>query len=156
MTYSSSGRVPWRIIVVQALILIGLVGFFKLYLPRRARAMAASAAVTREQKIMTLFQQSVVEDTTHEIPVPVEGSIVKRHPQSLRVALSQQDVENALGVPDVATTDFRGGQHLKWLGTTHVLEASFDAGHLYCLNLQDRSTSHGVLVYESIWSWHPY
>jgi len=150
------GRAPWRVIGVQALILLGLVGFFKLYLPHRARVLAAHEAAAREQKILTLFQSLVVEDSAHEIPVPLDGTIVKRHPQSLRAAFSQQQAESSLGVPDRATTDFRGGHHLKWFGTAHTLEASFDAGHLYCLNLEDRATSHGVLVYESVWSWHPY
>jgi hypothetical protein len=59
-------------------------------------------------------------------------------------------------VPDSATTDFRGGQHLQWLGTTHQLEDSFNAGRLYCLQLQDRTTGHGVMVFDSFAAWHPY
>lgn len=156
MPSSSFGRAPWRIIVIQLLILSGLVAFYNLYLPYRARDLAGRAAATREQKINALFQDSVVEDSTHEISVPLEGVIVKRHPQRLRTTFSPQQAESTLGLPNAATPDFRGGQHLTWLGTSHKLEASFNAGHLYCLTFEDRATGHGVLVYESIWSWHPY
>ena len=124
--------------------------------PPRARIGRRRAAATREQKINALFQDSVVEDSTHEISVPLEGAIVKRHPQRLRTMFSPQEAESTLGVPDTTTTDFRGGQHLTWMGTTHKLEASFNAGRLYCLTLEDRATGHGVLVYESPESWHPY
>jgi len=156
MPSSSFGRARWRVIVIQILILSGLVAFYELYLPYRARDLAGRAAATREQNINALFQDSVVEDSTHEISVPLEGVIVKRHPQRLRTTFSPREAESTLGLPDATTTDFRGGQHLTWLGTRHKLEASFNAGHLYCLTLEDRATGHGVLVYESIWSWHPY
>ena len=82
-------------------------------------------------------------------PSPLDGAIVKRHPQRLRSTFSPQEAESTLGVPDATTTDFGGGQHLTWLGTTHKLEASFNAGRLYCLALEDRATGHGVLVYDS-------
>jgi hypothetical protein len=156
MRVSFTGRAPWRVIVIQLLILVGLAVFFKFYLPHRARASAKQEAVTREQKLTTFFQDSVETDSTHEISVPLGGAIVKRHPQKLRLTFSPQQAESALGVPTSVTTDFRGGQHLIWTGTAHQLEASFDAGHLYCLGLEDRATGHGVLVYESFQLWHPY
>jgi hypothetical protein len=150
------GRAPWRVIVIQFLILLGLVAFFKLYLPHRAHALAAQASADREQKIMALFQESVAEDPAHEISVPWQGAMVKRHPQSLSVTFSPAEAESRLGPPDTSTTDFQGGQHLTWVGTAHKLEASFNRGHLYCLNLEDRGASHGVLVFPSIWGWHLY
>ncbi|MFZ0964447.1 MAG: hypothetical protein WAO35_26580 [Terriglobia bacterium] len=156
MPSSSFGRVPWHIMVIQLLILSGLVGFYKLYLPHRARELAGRAAAIREQRIDALVKDSVEEDSTHEISVPLAGAIVMRHPQKLRTTFSPQEAESALGVPDIATTDFRGGQHLTWLGSAHKLEASFNAGRLYALRLEARATGHGVLVCESIWSWHPY
>jgi len=156
MPSSTFGRAPWRVIVIQLLILLGLVAIYKVYLPYRARNLAGRAAAIREQKINDLFQDSVVEDSKHEISVPLQGVIVKRHPQSLRTTFSPQEAESMLGIPDATAIDFRGGQHLTWLGTSHKLEASFNAGRLYCLTLEDRATGHGVLVYESIWSWHPY
>ena len=156
MSISSFGRVFWRVILIQLLILLGLVAIYKLYLPYRARDLAGRAAAAREQKINALFQDSVVEDSAHEIYVPLEGAIVKRHPQRLRTVFSPREAESTLGFPDAITVDFRGGQHLTWLGTAHKLEASFNAGRLYCLTLEDRSTGRGVLVYESFRNWHPY
>jgi hypothetical protein len=152
----SSGRALWRVIVIQVLLLLGLAVFYKLYLPHRARDLADRAAATREQKINALFQDSVEEDSAHEISVPLDGAIVKRHPQRLRTTFSPGEADFALGVPDASTTDFSGGQHLTWLGTTHKLVASFNTGRLYCLALEDRTTGHGVMVFESPWTWHPY
>ena len=156
MAPSSLGRAPWRVIVIQVLILSGLGALYKSHLPSRARDLAERAAATREQKIKALFQDSVEEDSTDEISVPLEGVVVRRHPQRLRTVFSPQQAESTLGVPDATTTDFRGGQHLTWLGTAHKLEASFNAGRLYCLTLEDRATGHGVMVFDSIWPWHPY
>lgn len=156
MPTSSFGRASWRVILIQLLILLGFIVLYKLYLPHRARELAGHAVAIREQKINALFEDSVVEDSTHEISVPLEGAIVKRHPQRLRTVFSPQEAESTLGAPDATTIDFRGGQHLTWLGTAHKLEASFNAGRLYCLTLEDRATGHGVLVYESPESWHPY
>lgn len=152
----SLGRASWRASLIQLLSVVGLIVIYKLYLPHRARDLAGRAAAAREQKINALFQDSVVEDSTHEISVPLQGVIVKRHPQRLRTTFSPREAESLLGAPDATTFDFRGGQHLTWLGTAHKLEASFNAGRLYCLTLEDRSTGNGVLVYESLRSWHPY
>jgi hypothetical protein len=156
MAVADSGRFPWRIILIQVLVLTGLVAFFTLYLPYYHRQIAIREAATREAKITALFQNSVVQDTTQQIFVPLDGTIVKRYPQKLRLELSPQEVENSLGIPTRSTTDFRGGQHLTWIGTGHKLEASFNAGRLYCLTLEDRSTGHGVMVFASPTSWHPY
>jgi len=156
MPSTSFARRAWRIIAIQLLILLGGIFLYKVYLPHRAHEMAAQAAALREEKIVVLFHDSVVEDSTHEISVPLEGVIVKRHPQKLSTVFSPREAESTLGVPDATTLDFRGGQHLTWLGTGHKLAASFNAGRLYCLSLEDRATGHGVLVYESIYSWHPY
>lgn len=156
MRWFSTGRAPWRVIVIQVALLLSLALFFKFYLPHHARGMAARAASLREQKINTLFQNAVEQDSLEEISVPLDGTIVKRHPQKLREALSPQDAESVLGVPDTSTTDFRGGQHLTWIGAKHRLEASFNAGRLYCLTLEDRSTGHGVMVFASPYQWHPF
>jgi len=156
MPYPSFDRPRWRVMVIQLLILLGLIAIYKLYLLYRTRDLAGRAAANCEQKINALFQGTVVEDSAHEISVPLEGVIVKRHPQRLSKTFSPHEAESTLGLPDANTIDFGGGQHLAWLGTSHKLEASFNAGRLYCLSLEDRATGHGVLVYESIWSWHPY
>jgi hypothetical protein len=155
MQPSESGRVAWRVILIQLAILAGLFGFFKLYLPHREHEKAAHAASDREQKIEAFFR-NMVEDTKLEIYVPLDGTVVKRHPQKLRTILDVADVETTLGAPDVASTDFQGGQHLTWIGTAHKVEAAFTAGRLYCLIREERSTGHGVMVFASPWTWHPY
>ncbi|MGD0225620.1 MAG: hypothetical protein ABSF71_25105 [Terriglobia bacterium] len=151
-----SGRAPWRVIVIQLVILLGILALYKVYLPYHERDLARRATAAREQKISAFFQDAVMEDSTREISAPVEGAIVKRHPQRLRLTFSPHETESKLGVPDAATSDFAGGQHLTWLGNAHKLEASFNAGHLYCLAFEARATGHGVLVYDSPESWHPY
>lgn len=156
MVPSHYGRAGWRVIVIQLLILSGIFALYKVYLPYHQRDLARRSAAAREQKISAFFEDAVMEDSTHEISVPVDGAIVKRHPQRLRLTFSPQEAESKLGIPDASTSDFGGGQHLTWLGNSHKLEASFSAGHLYCLALEDRATGHGVLVYVSPESWHPY
>jgi hypothetical protein len=156
MRTSGFGGAAWRVIVIQVVILVGLAVFFKLYLPHRQHNLTIEAAVAREREINTVFQDAVVEDSSHEVSVPLDGTLVKRHPQTLRTVFSPQDVESTLGVPDSTMTDFRGGQHLTWVGTAHKLEAAFDAGRLFCLTFEDRASGHGVMVYESPQSWHPY
>lgn len=156
MAFSNTGGAPWRVIVIQLLILSGLAVFFKFYLPHRTRAMEEAAVIVRENKINALFDDAVTKDSVHEITVPLEGALVKRHPQRLRLELSPGRAESILGVPDTITTDFGGGQHLTWIGTAHKLEASFNAGRIYCLKLEERATGHGVMVFESPYAWHPY
>ena len=153
---SDYGRVPWRIVLIQLAVLVGLLTFFKFYLPHRERAQVIQAVADREQKMENFFQGAVVEDTTHEVSVPLNGAVEKRHPQRLRATPQLEEVEGLLGAPDQSTTDFRGGQHLTWIGSAHKLEAAFNAGRLYCLSYEDRKTGQGVMVFESIWSWHPY
>ena len=156
MSLSSSGRVTKRFLLIQALIVTGLVILVKLVLPYQSRGSAEQRAQTRERKIMGLFHDSVEDLPKREIDAPLNGEIVKRHPQKLRATMSPQDVEARLGAPDATSTDFKGGQHLIWLGAAHKLDASFNAGRLYALSLEDRTTRHGVTVYESMDLWHPY
>ena len=156
MSSSRFGRAPYRFVAIQILLLGGLAAFEKFGLPYLIRESASHAAAVREQKISTLFQDSVVEDVKREVSVPLGGTIVKRHPQRLRTTFSPQEAESTLGVPDATMIDFRGGQHLTWLGADHELSASFNAGRLYCLTWEDRATRHGVMVFESPRAWHPY
>jgi hypothetical protein len=156
MAPSSLGRAPWRVIAIQLAILLGLLVLYKVYIPYHQRDLARRTTADRERRIGALFQDSVVEDSTREIAVPLDGAIMQRHPQKLRTVFSPAEVESSLGVPDISTTDFAGGQHLTWLGTAHKLQASFVAGRLYCLSLEDRATGHGALVYRDPLQWHPY
>ena len=155
MPVSDAGRAAWRIFGIQVVILLGLLTAYKLYLPRHTRELTARAAAARETSIDALYQSSV-EDSASEISVPVDGMTVKRHPQRLRTTFSPHDAESKLGIPDKNISDFRGGQHLTWVGTAHTLQAAFDAGRLYYLSLEDRATGHGARVYASFDLWGPY
>jgi len=156
MTTSDFGGASWRLIVIQVLVLLGLLIFFKFYLPHHERDLAAKSVATREQKIDSFFQASVVEDSAREFSVPLDGAMVKRHPQKLRTTYSPDEVESTLGIPDTSMIDFRGDQHLTWIGTSHKLEAAFTAGRLYCLTMEDLATRHGAQVYDSDDLWRPY
>ncbi|HTS70319.1 MAG TPA: hypothetical protein VMO17_15165 [Terriglobia bacterium] len=142
--------------LLQLVVVLGLIALYRWYVPYHAREKAAQAAAVREAKITAFFQDAVLEEPKREISVPLEGAIVKRHPWRLRTVFSPREATSALGPPDATTFDFRGGQHLTWIGTNHQLEASFEAGRVYCLSLEDRATGHGMIVYESVTSWHPY
>jgi len=156
MAIAESGRVRWWTIVIQALVLLGLAAFFKFFLPHYRRQSTEREAASREHRINALFENSVETDTRQQVSVPLDGAIVKRYPQRLRLELSPREVEDRLGLPARIATDFRGGRHLTWFGTNHKLEAAFNAGRLYCLTLEDRSTGHGVMVFAAPTSWHPY
>ena len=156
MPSAITGSTRWRVFLLQLLLVAGAIAVYKLYLPRRDRELARRAVANREQHIQEMFQAWVEEDMAREIPNPPAGTPVNQHPERLRTPLSPQQAEAALGTPDTTTTDFRGGQHLIWLGASHKLEASFNAGRLYCLSLEDRATGHGALVYESFALFHPY
>jgi len=88
--------------------------------------------------------------------VPTVDGVRRVRPQRLRITPAVGDVQQALGVPDQSMTDFRGGQHLTWLGTRHQLEAAFDKEHLYAVTLTDRQTGHGMTVYESSAHYRPF
>ena len=156
MKDSDFGGAPWRIIIIQVLILSGLLIFFKFYLPNHERNLAAQADAAREQKITALFHDSVTEDAVNEIAVVFDGAIVKRHPKRLRTTFSPEEVQTILGVPNTSMVDFRGGQHLTWIGTAHKVEAAFDKGHLFCLTMEDLKTHRGELVYDSNDLYRPY
>jgi hypothetical protein len=138
---SDRGRIPIRVIVIQLVIIAGLIAFLKIYLPHREKANAAARLDERESRIEKFFKSMVVEDS--------RAGTSGANAQSLRNTPSMQDVEQALGAPDTSSTDFAGGLHLTWIGARHSLEAGFDRGRLYFLTLTNRSTGHGVTVFES-------
>jgi hypothetical protein len=156
MTHSDSGNAPWRMILIQLGLLVGLLVFFRFYLPHHERQLAAERVALREQKIAAFVQSEVIEDDDRQIPVFLDGEVVKRHPQRLRTTLSPDDVEENLGAPQTTMTDFSGGEHLSWVGTAHRLEAAFNKGRLYCVTYEDLSTHRGVLIYEDENQFHPY
>jgi len=145
-----------RAIIVQAVIVALLLGWFKFGLPRIQKARAAAEAAKREIRINDMFQSVMAEDPTREVDAPSAQGTTKAHPQRLRITPSADELERALGAPDAFYVDFRRGRHLIWRGTAHSLEASFDQGRLYCLRIEDTRTGHGSLVFDSSVQWHPF
>ena len=156
MTTSDSGGAPWRFILIQVVILGGILLFFKFYLPHHERKLAAERVAQREQRIAEFIKENVVENSARQVSVPLDGTIVTRHPQKLRAIASPENIEAELGVPNTSTVDFQGGQHLTWVGTSHKVDAAFNKGRLYCVTWEDLPTHRGAFVYESEELWHPY
>ena len=149
MTLSDAGKIPTRVIVIQLAILVvaaGLFAYVKVYAPKLEKAHEAAQVARRESRIEDFFNSMVAEDSSRTVEAPGVG---QTHPQSLRSTPSVQDVQQELGGPDTSSTDFAGGLHLGWIGTTHTLEAAFNHGELYALSFKNNQTGHGVNVYKS-------
>ncbi|MGE5327199.1 MAG: hypothetical protein ACM3NO_09190 [Deltaproteobacteria bacterium] len=136
-----------RIILTQIVIVVLLLGFYKLALPRIQKAREASATEEREQRMMD-FVQSVVVD--------VGSGDESKTPQRLRVTPQVHDVELELGAPQESMNDALGGQHLTWIGTRHKLMGSFDKGKLYAVSVTDMKTGHGRQIFESSAQFRPF
>lgn len=147
-----------RMILVQVAIVLGLVVFYELALPKIRRAQEASAAAQREEKIMTFVHSVAVEvGGSTDQPVPgAEADESDGHPEHLRVTPQVGDVEQELGAPQEYMNDFMGGQHLTWIGTKHKLVASFTKGQLYALTFTNLKTGHGMQVFESSAQWRAF
>ncbi len=100
----------------------------------------------RESRIEDFFNSMVAEDSSRTVEAPGIGTT---HAQSLRSTPDVEDVQQTLGGPDTSSTDYAGGLHLGWIGTTHTLEAAFNHGELYALSFKNNQTGHGVNVYPS-------
>ena len=146
-----------RVIVSQLVIILGLVVFYKLALPKIQQAREASETAAREQRIMALVHSLVAEVGKAEEPTsgsaPDADDDSCGRPEHLRVTPQVGDVEQELGLPQQSVTDFMGGQHLTWIGTRHKLVASFNKGRLYALTITDMKTGHGRQVFESSAQW---
>ncbi len=149
MTRSPFGSVRARVILVQVVIFAGLIAYFKILLPTIEKARAAAEVAKREEKITSFVQSVVVEAGVQEAEASAKDGEASARARRLRITPSVSEVQQALGAPDQTMTDFRGGQHLTWIGTRHKLEVSFDKGRLYALMLSDLATGHGMTVYES-------
>jgi hypothetical protein len=145
--------VPVKIIVVQAVLIVLVIGWYKVCLPRFERAHAAALAADRERRIEDYEQEMIVEDTRREVTSPSGASV---HPQQLKSTPDVDEVEHDLGVPQTSMTDFSGGYHLTWIGTAHKLQASFNKGQLYSISIEDLATGHGAEVFESSDEWRPF
>lgn len=145
-----------KAILIQALIILGLIVWFKLVLPIIQNERAADELARHEQKIESLVQSMVVDAAGPETDAPAKHGAKPARPKRLRFTASVEDIQRALGAPDTSMTDFRGGQHLTWIGTRHKLEASFNKGRLYALALVDLQTGHGMTVFEWSAQWQQF
>ena len=150
------GSVRTRVILVQVAILAGVLAWYRIFLPGIQKERAAAEAARREQKIEALVQSMVIEAAGRENDAPPTPGSTRQHPQRLRFTPPVDAVEKELGAPDTSMTDFRGGQHLTWVGTRRSLELSFDKGRLYALTLTDLQTGHGMQVFESSAEWRAF
>jgi hypothetical protein len=153
---TDSGKISTRVIVIQLVILVVVAGVFayvKVYAPKLEKSREAAQVAERESRIEDFFDSMVAEDSSRTVEAPGAG---QTHPQSLRSTPDVGDVEQTLGGPDTSSTDFAGGLHLGWIGTTHTLEAAFNRGELYALSFKNNQTGHGVNVYKSSAQWQPF
>lgn len=151
-----SVSVRTKVIVIQVVIVAGVILWFKLALPSIRKERAAAEAVQREERIESFVQSVVVETGRPEADVPPAAGGRPARPQRLRILPSVDEVQQALGAPGTSMTDFRGGQHLRWIGTRHSLGVSFDKGRLYALTLTDLESGHGTTIYESPAFWRQF
>lgn len=145
-----------KAMVIQAVVVAGLIAWFKFGLPGIRRAQGAADVAEREQRIEGFVGEMIVADPSRTVETPAADGEARAHPERLSGTLSLEEVERALGAPETSATDFRGGEHLTWTGTRHRLEASFDKGRLYALTLTDLKTGHGSTVLESSAQWRPF
>ncbi len=149
MIHSDSGKIPTRVIVIQIVFLVVVAGVFayvKFYAPKLEKAHEAEQVARRESRIEDFFNSMVAEDSSRTVEAPGVGTT---HAQSLRSTPEVGEVQQTLGGPDTSSTDYAGGLHLGWIGTTHTLEAAFNHGELYALSFKNNQTGHGVNVYKS-------
>ncbi len=144
-----------RAILIQVAIVVGLIIFYKLALPKIQQAREASAAAQREEKIMGFVHSLAVEVGGTANPSD-SGGETDGIPERLRATPQVGDVEQELGAPQQYMNDFMGGQHLTWIGTRHKLVASFTKGQLYALTLTNLKTGHGMQVFESSAQWRAF
>ena len=135
-----------KIFLVQAVIVGGVLVYFKVALPSIERSHAEARRAENELAIRSFFDSATVQ-------VGGEGTGSARR---LRRTPGAYEVEQELGAPNQSMTDFAGAQHLTWLGNKHKLTASFNKGRLYALTISDLSGEHGERVYESSAQWQKF
>jgi hypothetical protein len=143
-----------RAIAIQLGIAGVLTVWFLVAWPQLKKEWAEGETARKEQKILSLVRSVVAEDPARDAP---NGSLPGfAHPQRLVSTPTESDVKAALGPTDGFSGDFRGGVHMTWIGTDHIVEASFDKQRLYCLKLENRHTGHGEMVFESSLEWRTF
>lgn len=148
--FPTSGRVRVAVILVQVGIVAGLIVWLKVCLPAVEKSRAAAAAAENDRRVEDFIRSMVADDASLTAPAGSE----REHPQKLRSTPSIDEVERVLGAPQARSTDFAGGEHLTWTGSSHQIQASFSRGKLYSLRIEDRATGHGQMVFESGLYWN--
>jgi len=69
-SFSDSGAVRTKVIVAQVLVIVGLVVWYKVYLPRWERQKAESEARERDRRIQTISRWAVIEDSPRGAALP--------------------------------------------------------------------------------------
>ena len=136
-----------KVILVQAAIIVGLVAYFKVALPKIERARMAARVIAREQAIHAFFQSvttQVGSADAQEVDGGKSGNALR-----LRITPDVTEVQRQLGAPDQSMTDFAGAQHLTWFGKDRKLLASFNKGQLYALTISDLAGEHGERVFQT-------
>ena len=149
MRFTDSGKISTRAIVIQMVFLVvaaGLFAYVKFYAPKLEKSRQAAQLAQRENRIEDFFNSMVSEDSSRTVDTPGGGTT---YAQSLKSTPSLDEVQQALGGPDTSSTDYAGGLHLGWVGTTHTLEAAFSHGELYALSFKNNDTGRGVNVFKS-------
>jgi hypothetical protein len=142
-----------RAVLIQLAIIVALAAVLKFYLPGMEKRREAAVVREREARIQAFARSTIVDDTTRDIPA---GPDAGKHPQKLLRQDTVDEVQTALGAPTSESRDFRGGDHLTWIGTDHRIEAAFDKGVLYNVMYADIRSGHGVTVYESSAYWQTF
>ena len=136
-----------KVILVQAVIILGLVAYFKVALPMLEKGRMTARISAREQAIGTFFQ-SVTTQVGSADAQDAGGSEAVGALQ-LRITPDATEVQRQLGAPDQSMTDFAGAQHLTWNGNVRKLVASFNKGQLYALTISDLAGEHGERVLQT-------
>ena len=136
-----------KVILVQAAIVVGLVAYFKVALPRIEKGRMAARISAREQAIGTFFQ-SVTTQVGSADPQDA-GESKAGGALRLRITPDVIEVQRQLGAPDQSMPDFAGAQHLTWNGNVRMLVASFNKGQLYALTISDLAGEHGERVFQT-------
>lgn len=143
------GSVRTRVILVQVVIVLGVIAWYKVFWPQIQKERAAAEAARREQKIQALVQSMVIEAAGRESDGSAAPGQMPARPQRLRFTPPVDEVQPELGAPDTSMTDFAGALHLTWIGDKHSLELAFEKGRLYALTLTEHKSGRGMTVYEN-------
>ena len=125
MTFSDSGKIPTRVIVIQLVFLVvvaGVFAFVKIYSPRMEKERAARQLAERESRITDFFNSMVAEDSGRQVET-LRGQM---HPQTLRSTPSVDDLQQTLGASQQNVS-----KHLGVLVAENIVGRRKDGNHAY-------------------------